>query len=151
MRHLTHNKDATSVAASVPGCPISNPNVAVRVLPGVLIQVIVSFGDSRLIGASESRETGVTRHRLAQVVRLLDLAPRVQEAILSGENDISERRLRGVAREAQWDDFGARRGRFTSNKGDVVDECPATDSLIYAETARLRCDERSHEERNRQI
>ena len=45
---------------------------------------------------------GVSRARLAQVVRLLDLSPRVQEAIVLGEIDISERRLRGVVGQADW-------------------------------------------------
>ncbi len=42
---------------------------------------------------------GITRARLAQVVRLLDLSPRVEVAIVLGETDVSERRLRGVAGE----------------------------------------------------
>ena len=46
----------------------------------------------------------VSRARLVQVVRLLDLAPRAQEAILLGETRVSERRLRDVARDAERDD-----------------------------------------------
>ena len=52
--------------------------------------------------AEAATRLGISRARLTQVVRLLDLSPRVQEAILMGETDISERRLRGVARCAEW-------------------------------------------------
>ena len=54
--------------------------------------------------AEAAARLGVSRARLAQVVRLLDLSPRVQEAILLGETEISERRLRGVARCAGSDE-----------------------------------------------
>ncbi len=39
---------------------------------------------------------------MAKIIRLLDLSPRVQETILLGELDVSERRLRGAARPAEW-------------------------------------------------
>ena len=37
-------------------------------------------------------------------MRLRDLSPRVQEAILLGEVAISERRLRGVVWHSEWDE-----------------------------------------------
>ncbi len=56
--------------------------------------------------AEAAKKLGIGRARLAQVVRLFDLAPRVQEAILLGEIEISERPLRDGARCAGWDERG---------------------------------------------
>ena len=39
----------------------------------------------------------ITRVRMAQIIRLLDLSPRVQEAILSGQIEVSERAVEGRA------------------------------------------------------
>ena len=47
---------------------------------------------------------GLTRARLTQVMNLLLLAPEVQERILLGELDTSERDLRPVSQQAAWSD-----------------------------------------------
>ena len=47
---------------------------------------------------------GITRTRMAQVLKLLFLAPRIQEALLAGNLDISERQLRPVLRHALWEE-----------------------------------------------
>ena len=63
----------------------------------------------RLVDAGEiesytavARALGVTRARMTQVMRLLQLAPEVQEQVLLGGLDWTERRLRRVVREASW-------------------------------------------------
>ena len=63
----------------------------------------------RLIEAGElesysavAHALGLTRARLTQVMRLLQLAPEVQEQVLLGKLDWTERRLRQVVREASW-------------------------------------------------
>jgi len=47
---------------------------------------------------------GVSRARVSQVMRLLDLAPDIQEAVLAGEVDgpRAEKTLRAVARSVLW-------------------------------------------------
>jgi hypothetical protein len=51
----------------------------------------------------------VSRSRVSQIMDLLNLAPTIQEAILSlppvtaGRNPVSERSLRAVATEAAWE------------------------------------------------
>ncbi len=54
--------------------------------------------------AQASRSLGLTRARLTQVMNLLLLAPEVQERILLGELDTSERDLRPVSQQAAWSD-----------------------------------------------
>jgi len=51
---------------------------------------------------------GVTRARVAQIVRLAELCPAIQAAILemspitAGDDSISEHDLRSIAREVEW-------------------------------------------------
>ncbi len=45
---------------------------------------------------------GVTRSRLSQIMKLLDLKPEEQEAVLLGNNRVAERGLRGVAGRVEW-------------------------------------------------
>ena len=52
--------------------------------------------------ADAERSLGLTRARLTQVQNLLLLAPEIQESILCGELDASERRMRTVVSEAEW-------------------------------------------------
>ncbi len=54
--------------------------------------------------AELSRLVGVTRARVSQVMRLLDLAPDIQEAVLDGDVDghESEKALRAVADKHLW-------------------------------------------------
>ena len=59
--------------------------------------------------ADAARALGVTRARMTQIMNLLLLAPEIQEAILnlppvrSGRDSISERALRRIVAEADWD------------------------------------------------
>jgi hypothetical protein len=54
--------------------------------------------------AELSRLVGVSRARVSQVMRLLDLAPEIQDAVLGGEIDGPgvEKELRAVAQHAVW-------------------------------------------------
>ncbi len=54
--------------------------------------------------ADLARLVGVSRARVSQVMRLLDLAPDIQEAVLDGKVDApgAELRLRKVAEEPSW-------------------------------------------------
>jgi len=58
--------------------------------------------------ADAARLLGVTRGRMTQIANLLLLAPEIQEAILellpviSGQDPVSERVLRGVAARVEW-------------------------------------------------
>ncbi len=45
----------------------------------------------------------VTRARMTQLVTFLNLAPRVQEALLLGDLHLSERRMRAVVARAEWE------------------------------------------------
>ncbi len=54
--------------------------------------------------AHKAKILGITRARMAQVLKLLFLAPRIQEALLAGNLDISERQLRPVLRHALWEE-----------------------------------------------
>jgi len=53
--------------------------------------------------AEAARLLGVSKARLSQILNLLNLSPRTQEAILTGRLHVSERDLRGVVREAAWE------------------------------------------------
>ena len=53
--------------------------------------------------ATAARALGLTRARLAQVMKLVLLAPKIQERILLGDNlQTSERSLRAVVAEPEW-------------------------------------------------
>ncbi len=57
----------------------------------------------KLSGYAEAAQAlGLTRARITQVMKLLLLAPDIQESILRGDLDGSERRTRAVASEAGW-------------------------------------------------
>ena len=59
--------------------------------------------------ADAARRLGLTRARVTQITNLLLLAPEIQEAILDlpnitdGRDPVSERQLRRVVAEANWD------------------------------------------------
>ncbi len=53
--------------------------------------------------ADAARQLGVTRARMSQVLNLLNLSPRVQEALLLGKIDLSERRIRRLVASAEWE------------------------------------------------
>ena len=45
---------------------------------------------------------GVSQSRASQILRLLNLSPAIQEAVLMGESGATESRLRRVAEEVEW-------------------------------------------------
>ena len=53
--------------------------------------------------ASAARSLGITRARLTHLTKLLLLAPAIQERLLVGDLDASERALRTVVCEPAWD------------------------------------------------
>lgn len=53
--------------------------------------------------AEAARVLGLTRARLTQVMGLVLLAPEVQERVLMGELRTTERELRGVVNEVEWE------------------------------------------------
>jgi len=69
--------------------------------------------------AEAARSLGLTRARLTQVMKLLLLAPQIQEKVLTGKLDGTERSFRGAVREPIWveqvggDHGGVNLGRFT--------------------------------------
>ena len=68
--------------------------------------------------AAIARFGGVTRARLTQIMRLLDLAPDIQEDLLflPGSSQLVERDIRPIVRLVSWDDqraaFGQLRKQF---------------------------------------
>jgi len=52
--------------------------------------------------AEAAQRLGVSRTRMAQIMRLLTLSPTVQGAILCGEVNTSERALRPATSEVMW-------------------------------------------------
>ncbi len=71
------------------------------------IDAMIGAGDFRDL-ADAARTTGVTRVHMTQIANLLLLAPEIQEAIVklplttTGRDPISERRLRRIVAEADW-------------------------------------------------
>ncbi len=53
--------------------------------------------------ADAARRLGLTRARLTQVMKLLNLSSSLQESILSGELQVSERRLRTTLKHVDWE------------------------------------------------
>ena len=53
--------------------------------------------------AQGARLLGISRARMAQLQALVNLSPRIQEAILLGTVRLSERRIRPLLREAVWE------------------------------------------------
>ena len=52
--------------------------------------------------AEAARRLGVSRARVAQVIGLLSLSPRLAERIIAGELVTSERKVRAALREPSW-------------------------------------------------
>ncbi len=52
--------------------------------------------------ADAARQLGVSRARISQILNLLNLAPRVQEGLLLGKVDLSERRVRALGVNPEW-------------------------------------------------
>ena len=53
--------------------------------------------------AEAARQLTITRARMSQVMNLLNLSPRVQEALLLGRIHVTERRLRALGSDLEWD------------------------------------------------
>ncbi len=53
--------------------------------------------------ADAARQLGVSRARMSQLMNLLNLPPRVQEGLLLGKIDLSERRIRRLVASAEWE------------------------------------------------
>jgi len=59
--------------------------------------------DGSIRGFREAQDLlGVSSARISQIILLLHLSPRIQEAVLLGQSPASERALRAVAEEAEW-------------------------------------------------
>ena len=52
--------------------------------------------------ADAARQLGVSRARMSQIQNLLNLPPRLQEGLLLGRIDLSERRMRRLVGTAEW-------------------------------------------------
>ena len=53
--------------------------------------------------AKAARQLGITRARMSQIMALLNLSPKIQEAILTGEAPgLTERRCRAMRGEVEW-------------------------------------------------
>jgi len=65
--------------------------------------------------AETAKRLGVSRTRMAQVMKLLALSPEIQEAILGGEVEVSERALRPATTEVIWNNQFSR--IFTRKRG----------------------------------
>ena len=84
------------------------PRVARRLALAHRIEALVRAGELRDY-ADAARRLGLTRVRVTQLMNLLLLAPAIQEAIFNlplvteGRASISERQLRPIVAEADWD------------------------------------------------
>ena len=65
------------------------------------IERLIESGDIKNYSEA-AQKIGVTRTRMTQIRNLLNLSPRIQEAIILGKCRISERQLRGITEVADW-------------------------------------------------
>ncbi len=79
-------------------------------VPRVTRMLALAYHIDRLIDSGEvkdyaeaARIFGVTRGRMTQVMNLLNLSARIQELLLSGELHVSERLLRELGRDPNWE------------------------------------------------
>ncbi len=83
------------------------PRVARTLALAHRIDGMIQAGEFRDL-ADAARAIGVTRARMTQIMNLLLLAPAIQEAILdlpavtNGRDPVSERQLRRIVAEADW-------------------------------------------------
>ena len=71
--------------------------------------------------AAAARALGMSAPRLSQILDLMCLAPDIQEALLLGRLDASERRLREVLVAHAWDDQRARLAAIDIEPAPSVD------------------------------
>ena len=80
-----------------------DPRASARQLLALAYYVERGLIDGSIESFEAAAETvGVSRSRLSQVMRLLDLEPAIQEAVLLGDSQAAERRLRGTAKRVLW-------------------------------------------------
>ena len=96
---------ATAAAVLARPAPVDGGVPRVARLMGIAIRLngLVRAGAIRDY-AEAARLGGVTRARLTQIMKLLDLAPDIQEQILflPSNSDLNERRLRPVTAFTDW-------------------------------------------------
>ena len=80
----------------------SPPKVAQRLALAHQIERHIESGEIADY-ADAARALGLTRARLTQVMNLLLLAPAIQEALLTGRVETTERALRAVVGEPCWE------------------------------------------------
>ncbi len=66
--------------------------------------------------AEAAGKLGITRARVSQVLQLMNLSPRIQEEILTGNTAPSERRLRSIAAIPDWAEQQARWRQITGTR-----------------------------------
>ncbi len=99
----TRMKSTFSGASSIPrATPSHRPNRAAQML--ALAHHVENLVDSRKLAdyAAAARALGVTRARLTQIMNILLLSPKVQERVLVGAYETTERQLRPLADESEW-------------------------------------------------
>ena len=103
--------------ASGPKADIVSPPVVERARPPrVTCLLALAHRFEALVRSGEEKDYAdlarlghVTRARVSQILKLLLLAPSIQEHILwlplrtAGQESITERHLRGIVREPRWD------------------------------------------------
>ncbi len=96
-----------------PDEPPSAPKPAIRPVSRAARMLALSHYVERLVEESSvksyaeaARQLGVSRARMSQLMNLLNLPPRVQEALLLGDLHLSERRIRALAARAEWEGQG---------------------------------------------
>ena len=77
----------------------------VLVFGGYHIERLIESGDIKNY-SDAAKKIGVTRTRMTQIRNLLNLSPRIQEAILLGKITHSERQLRGITEVPDWERQG---------------------------------------------
>ena len=67
------------------------------------IELLIDAGELADYAAA-ARVLGLTRARVTQVMNLLLLAPAIQQPVVLGDLNLTERRLRDVVGESLWED-----------------------------------------------
>lgn len=89
-----------TAASATPSVPLASRAAQMLALAHH-VEHLIEAGE--LKGYAEAAQIlGVTRARLTQVMNLLLLSPRVQESVLRGRLRSTERSLRHLGREANW-------------------------------------------------
>ena len=102
--HRSRRRAAAPVVATVRAD--ATPRIARMLALAHHLERLVERGELKDY-AEGARTLGLTRARMNQIASLLNLSPRVQEAILSGRVHTSERKLRAVIRMPNWTEQAA--------------------------------------------